>query len=151
MNNVVEAIFPTSMYHSNADKSKEPKEPIQEAIYDFGGANVKSCASIALSKSISKGLVPPGTKLPQQWAPSNMHQNLVTSPSSMTEIDFTFFRHLFNWKVWTFLKKLVLLILNIKIWWNVYIFQFKIFRKNMKYLHISHLKIIGKKNDIFPT
>lgn len=46
--------------------STEP-EPFQEEIYDFGGANVKSCASIALNKSISKGLLPPGTKLP------NMH------------------------------------------------------------------------------
>lgn len=76
MNNVMEA---TPMYHSNANKSSEPTEPIQEAIYDFGGANVKSCASIALSKSISKGLVPPGTKLPQQqWASSSkMHQNFI--------------------------------------------------------------------------
>lgn len=35
-------------------------EPFQEEIYDFGGANVKSCASIALSKSMSKGMNPSG-------------------------------------------------------------------------------------------
>lgn len=43
-------------------------EPFQEEIYDFGGANVKSCASIALSKSMSKGMnpsgVPSSTQLP---------------------------------------------------------------------------------------
>lgn len=38
--------------------------PLQEEIYDFGGANVKSCASIALNKSISRGLIPAGTALP---------------------------------------------------------------------------------------
>lgn len=43
-------------------KAKDP-EPFQEEIYDFGGANVKSCASIALSKSIMKGMVPIGTTL----------------------------------------------------------------------------------------
>ncbi|GAB0087013.1 focal adhesion kinase 1 [Sergentomyia squamirostris] len=37
---------------------KEP-EPFQEEIYDFGGANVKSCAAIALKKSIAKGMIPP--------------------------------------------------------------------------------------------
>lgn len=34
-------------------------EPFQEEIYDFGGANVRSCASIALKKSMAKGMVPP--------------------------------------------------------------------------------------------
>lgn len=57
-------------YNSNPNKVMEPTEPFQEAIYDFGGANVKSCASIALSKSISKGLIPPG-----QWT-TNQNQNL---------------------------------------------------------------------------
>lgn len=38
---------------------KQPEqEPFQEEIYDFGGANVKSCAAIALKKSIAKGLIP---------------------------------------------------------------------------------------------
>lgn len=67
--------------HSLSTKNNEHTDPIQEAIYDFGGANVKSCASIALSKSISKGLVPPGTKL-HQWSlapnvqPSNNLYNI---------------------------------------------------------------------------
>lgn len=81
MNNIVESDISTPTYHSNANMIKEPTE--QDAIYDFGGANVKSCASIALSKSISKGLIPSGTVLPQQWKTSpNMHQNF-TSLSSM--------------------------------------------------------------------
>lgn len=41
-------------------------EPFQEEIYDFGGANVKSCASIALSKSMSKGMTPSGMSNSQQ-------------------------------------------------------------------------------------
>lgn len=52
-----------SGYNYNYYKSqlKQPcdTEPFQEEIYDFGGANVKSCASIALKKSIAKGIVPP--------------------------------------------------------------------------------------------
>lgn len=59
-------------------KQKTPEsEPFQEEIYDFGGANVKSCASIALSKSISKGLLPAGTQLPQTNTFQTM--NLVSS------------------------------------------------------------------------
>lgn len=78
--------YPSAGYYAN--KQKELKEPIQEAIYDFGGANVKSCASIALSKSISKGLIPPGTQLPHQWATtSNTHQNLIASPSMINIIE----------------------------------------------------------------
>ncbi|XP_055307807.1 uncharacterized protein LOC129571947 isoform X2 [Sitodiplosis mosellana] len=58
-------------------QAMEATEPFQEAIYDFGGANVKSCASIALSKSISKGLIPPG-----KWTSiSNQTQNINTSPN----------------------------------------------------------------------
>lgn len=58
-------------YKTHPNKAMEVTEPFQEAIYDFGGANVKSCASIALSKSISKGLIPPG-----QWTYlSNQAQN----------------------------------------------------------------------------
>lgn len=73
----------TSTYLTSSSKVKDTQEPIQEAIYDFGGANVKSCASIALSKSISKGLIPSGTKLPEQWtATSNMPKNIITSPST---------------------------------------------------------------------
>lgn len=58
--------------------NSETVEPFQEEIYDFGGANVKSCASIALNKSISKGLIPAGTVLPavqqqQQQLPQQQH------------------------------------------------------------------------------
>lgn len=82
VNNMMDTGFSSPAYQFNANKIKETTEPIQEAIYDFGGANVKSCASIALNKSISKGLIPPGTKLPQQWATaSNIQQNPITSPS----------------------------------------------------------------------
>lgn len=49
------------------------EQPFQEEIYDFGGANVKSCASIALSKSISKGMLPAGTILPQSPSLSLHH------------------------------------------------------------------------------
>lgn len=51
-----------SGYSYNYYKSqlKQPDtEPFQEEIYDFGGANVKSCASIALKKSMAKGMMPP--------------------------------------------------------------------------------------------
>lgn len=51
-----------SGYSYNYYKSqlKQPDtEPFQEEIYDFGGANVKSCASIALKKSMAKGMIPP--------------------------------------------------------------------------------------------
>lgn len=48
-------------------------EPFQEEIYDFGGANVKSCASIALSKSMSKGMNPSGVSGSQQL-PTNQTQ-----------------------------------------------------------------------------
>lgn len=69
---MVSANLLVNTYNSHPNKAMEPTEPFQEAIYDFGGANVKSCASIALSKSISKGLIPPG-----QWtAITNQNQNL---------------------------------------------------------------------------
>lgn len=81
------------MYHDQFKLTPSPaeqQEPFQEEIYDFGGANVKSCASIALSKSISKGLIPPGTTLPAFQAncavrpispnPNYPAMNLKTSP-----------------------------------------------------------------------
>lgn len=86
VNNMMDTGFSTPAYQFNTNKIKETTEPIQEAIYDFGGANVKSCASIALNKSISKGLIPPGTKLPQQqWATASniQQQNPITSPSTI--------------------------------------------------------------------
>lgn len=63
---------PVMQYQMYREQFKQPAatetEPFQEEIYDFGGANVKSCASIALNKSISKGLIPPGTTLSAQHA-----------------------------------------------------------------------------------
>lgn len=53
------------------NQMKPPEaEPFQEEIYDFGGANVKSCASIALSKSMSKGMNPSGVSSSQQQLPT---------------------------------------------------------------------------------
>lgn len=56
------------MYRDQFKQTASDSAPLQEEIYDFGGANVKSCASIALNKSISKGLIPPGTTLSTQHA-----------------------------------------------------------------------------------
>lgn len=73
--NIVSADSSVLTYNLHPNQAMDQTEPIQEAIYDFGGANVKSCASIALSKSISKGLIPPG-----QWTSlQNQTQNLDTS------------------------------------------------------------------------
>lgn len=70
-------------YHAYRSQMKQQPsadvEPFQEEIYDFGGANVKSCASIALSKSISKGMVPAGTMLPPQ-SPQPQQQHYVQHP-----------------------------------------------------------------------
>lgn len=65
-------------------QQKTPEaEPFQEEIYDFGGAHVKSCASIALNKSISKGLLPPGTQLPQASTLNpSIHCVPLTSPKN---------------------------------------------------------------------
>lgn len=77
-------------YISHPIKVLEITEPIQEAIYDFGGANVKSCASIALSKSISKGLIPPGqwTSLPNQTQSLNNSPNLSLLQSNIIPANF---------------------------------------------------------------
>lgn len=39
------------------------QESIEENIYDFGGVHVKSCASIALKKSIERGMLPPAAAM----------------------------------------------------------------------------------------
>lgn len=71
-------------YHAYRSQMKQQPsadvEPFQEEIYDFGGANVKSCASIALSKSISKGMVPAGTMLPPQSPIPQQQQHYVQHP-----------------------------------------------------------------------
>ncbi|XP_055599667.1 uncharacterized protein LOC129748903 isoform X2 [Uranotaenia lowii] len=48
-------------YRSPVSAAPKEQEPFQEEIYDFGGVNVKSCASIALKKSVEKGILPPST------------------------------------------------------------------------------------------
>lgn len=63
-------------------KQSKQEEPFQEEIYDFGGANVKSCASIALNKSIAKGIIPANTILPgYQTPPPPYSQHFSSSPS----------------------------------------------------------------------
>lgn len=63
-------------------KQNKQEEPFQEEIYDFGGANVKSCASIALNKSIAKGIIPANTILPgYQTPPPPYSQHFQSSPS----------------------------------------------------------------------
>lgn len=63
-------------------KPNKHEEPFQEEIYDFGGANVKSCASIALNKSIAKGIIPANTILPgYQTPPPPYSQHFSSSPS----------------------------------------------------------------------
>ena len=41
----------------------QQEEVIEENIYDFGGVHVKSCATIALKKSIERGMVPPNVAM----------------------------------------------------------------------------------------
>lgn len=65
-------------YRTGPQPKKE--EPFQEEIYDFGGINVKSCAAIALKKSVERGMLPPSAlnQLNQQQPPLSpqpqMHQ-----------------------------------------------------------------------------
>jgi hypothetical protein len=40
-------------------QQQQQEEAIEENIYDFGGVHVKSCATIALKKSIERGMLPP--------------------------------------------------------------------------------------------
>jgi hypothetical protein len=47
---------------------KEQEPAFQEEIYDFGGVNVKSCASIAMKKSVEKGILPASYMQQQQMA-----------------------------------------------------------------------------------
>lgn len=55
-------------------------ELIEENIYDFGGVHVKSCATIALKKSIERGMLPP-TALKTFETPQN--SNPPSGPSSL--------------------------------------------------------------------
>lgn len=42
-------------------QQSQQNEILEENIYDFGGVHVKSCATIALKKSIERGALPPNT------------------------------------------------------------------------------------------
>lgn len=61
-------------------------EPIEENIYDFGGVHVKSCASIALKKSIERGMLPPTalrtfeSPTPSSSGPSSLEINRPITP-----------------------------------------------------------------------
>lgn len=58
----------------------QQEELIEENIYDFGGVHVKSCATIALKKSIERGMLPP-TALRTFETPQN--SNPPSGPSSL--------------------------------------------------------------------
>lgn len=45
------------------NQSQSQEEVFEENIYDFGGVHVKSCATIALKKSIERGMLPPNTMM----------------------------------------------------------------------------------------
>lgn len=57
---------PNYLAYRTQMKANIENEPVQEEIYDFGGAHLKSCASIALNKGIAKGMIPHGTQLPTE-------------------------------------------------------------------------------------
>uniref|UniRef100_A0A182MV34 Focal adhesion kinase 1 n=1 Tax=Anopheles culicifacies TaxID=139723 RepID=A0A182MV34_9DIPT len=57
----LERNMPFQNYRSPVAAPPKEQEPFQEEIYDFGGVNVKSCASIALKKSVEKGMLPPSS------------------------------------------------------------------------------------------
>lgn len=64
------------------------QESIEENIYDFGGVHVKSCASIALKKSIERGMLPPAAAMrsPAFDQPSSGPSSLeIRPPTLMTQ------------------------------------------------------------------
>lgn len=62
------------------------EELLEENIYDFGGVHVKSCASIALKKSIERGMLPPTafrtfeSPSPSSSGPSSLEMNRPMTP-----------------------------------------------------------------------
>lgn len=79
----LERNVPYQPYRAQLANREPPQEPFQEEIYDFGGVNVKSCASIALKKSVEKGLlpasaIPPNYALPPPYsAPPPANQQVI--------------------------------------------------------------------------
>lgn len=66
---------PNYLAYRTQMKANIENEPVQEEIYDFGGAHLKSCASIALNKGIAKGMIPPGTQLLSESPQPPQHSN----------------------------------------------------------------------------
>uniref|UniRef100_A0AAG5DN03 Protein kinase domain-containing protein n=1 Tax=Anopheles atroparvus TaxID=41427 RepID=A0AAG5DN03_ANOAO len=66
----LERNMPFQNYRSPVAAAPKEQEPFQEEIYDFGGVNVKSCASIALKKSVEKGMLPPSSLVVSPGLPS---------------------------------------------------------------------------------
>jgi hypothetical protein len=62
-------------------QAQKQEEIIEENIYDFGGVHVKSCATIALKKSIERGMLPPQTMMCSPVYDSN--STLSSGPSSL--------------------------------------------------------------------
>lgn len=62
-------------------QAQKQEELIEENIYDFGGVHVKSCATIALKKSIERGMLPPQTMMRSPVYDSN--STLSSGPSSL--------------------------------------------------------------------
>lgn len=62
-------------------QAQRQEELIEENIYDFGGVHVKSCATIALKKSIERGMVPPNVMMRSPGYDSNSTPS--SGPSSL--------------------------------------------------------------------
>lgn len=62
-------------------QAQRQEELIEENIYDFGGVHVKSCATIALKKSIERGMLPANTMMRSPGYDSNSTPS--SGPSSL--------------------------------------------------------------------
>lgn len=69
------------MQAQQQQQNQRPEEIIEENIYDFGGVHVKSCATIALKKSIERGMLPPNVAMRSPVFETN--SNPSSGPSSL--------------------------------------------------------------------
>uniref|UniRef100_A0A182K8Y9 Protein kinase domain-containing protein n=1 Tax=Anopheles christyi TaxID=43041 RepID=A0A182K8Y9_9DIPT len=76
----LERNMPFQNYRSPVAAAPKEQEPFQEEIYDFGGVNVKSCASIALKKSVEKGMLPPSSLAVSPGLPPSSGANFALPP-----------------------------------------------------------------------
>uniref|UniRef100_A0A182WDM7 Focal adhesion kinase 1 n=1 Tax=Anopheles minimus TaxID=112268 RepID=A0A182WDM7_9DIPT len=76
----LERNMPFQNYRSPVAAAPKEQEPFQEEIYDFGGVNVKSCASIALKKSVEKGMLPPSSLAVSPGVTANTGANFALPP-----------------------------------------------------------------------